>query len=456
MSPRVKRARGSARNERKAGRVRPATDIGVREAKLRREPNFLRRFWALLGPGLITGASDDDPSGIATYAVAGASLGYSTLWTALVTLPMMAVTQFLCAKIGLVTGRGLGEVLRLRYPQYIVVPLVGALVIANCINAGADIGAIAASINLLVPIRIVILVAPIGLIILALQVWGSYRLISTIFKWLAFALLAYIGSAFFARPDWLAVLRGTFIPTISFNATYLTTLVAILGTTISPYMFFWQARMEVEEDIEFGRHTLRERKGTTDAEMRYTAADVGTGMLFSQIVMFFIILSCAATLHASGQTHVQTAADVAKALVPLAGKGAELLLAIGMIGAGFLAVPILTASSGFALSGAFGWKAGLSTHPGRAPQFYAVIVASTVIGIAINFLGISPVAALFWTAVINGVLAPVLLVFVVLLSNDAKVVGKRTNPPLVNAVGWLTTAAMGAAAVALFVFWGKS
>jgi NRAMP (natural resistance-associated macrophage protein)-like metal ion transporter len=456
MSPRSRRARDSAGGGPKTATVRPAADIGVRESKLRREPNFVRRFWALLGPGLITGASDDDPSGIATYAVAGASLGYSTLWTALVTLPMMAVTQFLCAKIGLVTGRGLGEVLRLRYPRYVVIPLVGALVIANCINAGADIGAIGASINLLVPIPIVALVVPIGLIILALQIWGSYRLISTVFKWLAFALLAYIGSAFFAKPDWFALLRGTFIPTISFNASYLTTLVAILGTTISPYMFFWQARMEVEEDIDFGRRTLRERKGTTDAEVRYVAWDVSWGMLFSQIVMYFIILSCAATLHASGHTHVQTAADVAKALVPIAGKGAEILLAAGMIGAGFLAVPILTASSGFALSGALGWKAGLSDHPERAPQFYGIIVASTLVGIAINFLGISPVAALYWTAVINGVLAPFLLVFIVLLSNDKKVMGERTNPPLINAVGWATTAAMGAAAVALFVFWGKS
>ena len=434
----------------------PATAVGVREAKLRKEPTAVRKFFALLGPGLITGASDDDPSGIATYAVAGASLGYSTLWTALVTLPMMAVTQFLCAKIGLVTGRGLGEVLRLRYPRYLVVSLVGALVIANCINAGADIGAIAASINLLVPVPIAALVVPIGLIILALQIWGSYRLISTIFKWLALALFAYIGSAFFARPDWFAVLRGTVIPTLSFNAAYLTTLVAILGTTISPYMFFWQARMEVEEDIEFGRRALQQRKGTTDAEVRYTAMDVSSGMLLSQVVMYFIILSCAATLHAAGKDHVQTAADVAKALAPLAGKGAELLLAAGMIGAGFLAVPILTASSGFALSGAFGWKAGLSTQLTRAPQFYGVIIASTLIGVAINFLGISPVGALYWTAVINGVLAPILLVFVVLLSNDKRVVGERTNTPLVNALGWTTTAAMGAAAVALVAFWGRS
>jgi NRAMP (natural resistance-associated macrophage protein)-like metal ion transporter len=264
-----------------AGVVKPASVVGVREAKLRREPNQLMRFFRTLGPGIIVGASDDDPSGIATYAVAGASLGYTTLWTALVTFPMMAVSQFICAKIGLVTGRGLGGVLRMSFPTYIVYPLVFGLVIANTINAGADIGAIAAAINLLIRINVVALILPVAMAILAMQVWGSYRLNSTIFKWLAFALVAYIGASFFARPDWAAVLRGTFIPHISLSAAYLTTLVAILGTTISPYMFFWQATQEVEEDVEMGRKHLYQRVGTTDAELRYAAWDVNTGMFFS-------------------------------------------------------------------------------------------------------------------------------------------------------------------------------
>ncbi|MBV8171686.1 MAG: divalent metal cation transporter [Candidatus Eremiobacteraeota bacterium] len=430
--------------------------VGVREAKLRRERTPIGRALALVGPGVITGASDDDPSGIATYAVAGATLGYAPLWTALVSFPMMAVTQFLCAKIGLVSGRGLGELLRMRYPRAVVVVLTSALLIANTINAGTDIGAIAASLNLLVPVPIVAMVVPVGAAVLALQIWASYRVVATVFKWLSLALFAYVASAFFARPDWHAVLRGTFVPSFSLHVGFITTFVAILGTTISPYMFFWQARQEVEEDIEFGRTTLRERKGATDAEMRYTAWDVNAGMLFSQIVMYFIILSAAATLHKSGHFQVHTAADVARALEPLAGKGAALLMALGMIGAGVLAVPILTSSSAFALAGTFGWKAGLSKKPARAPQFYSAIALSTCAGVIINFAGISPIDALFWTAVINGVLAPILLVFVMLLSNDRKLMGKRTNSPLVGFIGWTTTAVMAAAAIAMFAFWGRS
>ncbi len=369
---------------------------------------------------------------------------------------MMAVSQHLCAKIGLVTGRGLAGVLRAHYTRFIVVPLVLGLVVANSINAGADIGAIAASINLLLPIKIVLLIVPIAAVILALQIWGSYKVISSVFKWLALALLAYVGAAFFAKPDWWQVMRGTFVPHVSLTAAYMTTLVAILGTTISPYMFFWQATQEVEEDIEEGRKFLYQRTGTTDKEVQYAAFDIDVGMLFSNLVMYFIILATAATLHASGQTHIQTAADAARALVPIAGRGAELLLATGMIGAGFLAVPILTSSSAYALSEAFGWKASLSAAPGKAPQFYGIIALSTVFGIIINFVGISPVQALYWTAVINGFLAPILLTFVVLVGNDKRIMGERTSGLGVNIVAWLTVAALSIAAALLVVFWGRS
>lgn len=452
----TRRSAADSRESKRARGVRPASEIGVREAKLRKAPNALARFFGVLGPGIVTGASDDDPSGIATYAVAGASLGYSTLWTALFTFPMMAISQYLCAKIGLVTGRGLADVLRLNYPKYVALPLVFALVIANSINAGADIGAIAAALNLLVPVKAVALIVPIGAALLALQVWGSYRVIANIFKWLALALFAYIGAAFFARPDWAAVLSGTFLPHISLDAGYLTTLVAILGTTISPYMFFWQAIQEVEEDIDAGRRFLYQRQGTTDAELRYAGWDINAGMLFSNIVMYFIILATAATLHASGHTHIETAADAAKALVPLAGKWAELLLAVGLIGAGFLAVPILTSSSAYALSAVFGWRRGLSVHPGRAPQFYSIIAISTLLGVMINFVGISAVNALYWTAVINGVLAPVLLATVMLITADRGIMGARVNHALENLGGWATTAALAAAAIAFFAFWGRS
>jgi NRAMP (natural resistance-associated macrophage protein)-like metal ion transporter len=403
-----------------------------------------------LGPGIITGASDDDPSGIATYSVAGASLGFSTLWTALITFPMMAVVQFICAKIGLVTGRGLGSVLRARYPSYIVISLVLLLAVANTINAGADIGAIAAAINLLVPVPPISVILPIGIVILAAQIWGSYRTIATIFKWLALTLFAYLGASFFAHPAVLDVLRGTFVPTLRLDAGYLTTLVAILGTTISPYMFFWQVSQEVEEDIALGRRYLWQRKGTTDKELRYAAWDINVGMLFSNVIMYAIILATAATLFAHGEHNIQTAAQAAQALAPLAGRWSEWLLAFGLIGSGVLAVPILTGSTAYALTGALGLQQGLSKKLGRAPQFYLTLAVAMLIGIQLNLMGVGAIAMLYWTAVINGVIAPVLLVFIMLLSGDAKVMGKRRNGPLVQFGGWFVTLAMGVAALAMF------
>jgi NRAMP (natural resistance-associated macrophage protein)-like metal ion transporter len=440
-----------AKKPRPADEVIPAEDLGVREAALSKERNSWLRFLKVLGPGVIVGASDDDPSGIGTYAVAGASFGYATLWTTIVMLPMMAAVQLICARIGLVSGRGLGAVLGQRFPRFIAIPAVLALVVANTINAGADIGAIAAALNLLVPVRIVALIVPIAIVLLGLQIWGSYRVISSAFKWLALSLLAYIGAALFAHPKVAEVLAGTFLPHVHLNAAYLTTLVALLGTTISPYMFFWQATQEVEEDIAFGRRYQWQRKGTTEAELTYTAWDVIAGMVFSEIVAYFIIFATGATLFQSGHTHIQTAADAARALEPLAGRWSGLLLALGLIGTGALAVPILTGSSAYALSELFGWKFGLSEQPARAPQFYGIIALSTLVGIELNFVGIGPITALYWTAVINGCLAPLLLVLVMLVSNDRKVMGDRTNGVTLNALGWFTTALMFVTAVAAFV-----
>jgi NRAMP (natural resistance-associated macrophage protein)-like metal ion transporter len=441
--------------KRKSPPVVPSSELGARESHLAAEPSRVRRFLKVLGPGVIVGASDDDPSGIGTYAVAGASMGYSMLWVLLVSLPMMAAVQFVCAKIGLVAGKGIGGVLRLHYPKLVVYPVVIALVIANTINAGADIGAIAAAFNLLIPVRTIALIVPIAAILVVLQIFGSYKMIAGVFKWLTLALFAYVGAAFFAHPAAIEVLRGTFAPHMHWDAASLTMLVAILGTTISPYMFFWQANQEVEEDIALGRKYQWQRKGTTDAELTYAAWDVNIGMLFSNVVAYFIILATAATLFKAGQTHIGTAADAAKALEPLAGRWASMLLALGMIGAGFLAVPILTASSAYALSEAFGWRFGLSEHPGRAPQFYAIIALSTLVGIELNFVGISPILALFWTAVINGCLSPVLLILVMLIANNKKVMGARVNGPLLNIVGWGTTLAMGAAAIGTLATLGK-
>jgi NRAMP (natural resistance-associated macrophage protein)-like metal ion transporter len=448
--------RGSAETRRGRRRHSPHQEHpATLETAVSREPNPVLRLLKILGPGLITGASDDDPSGIGTYAVAGASLGYSMLWTALVTFPLMASVQFVCAKIAMVSGRGLAGVLRKYYPRPLLYSAVLALFVANTINVGADIGAIAAGINVLVPIPIAWMILPVAAVILALQLLGSYRLIARVFKWLTLALLAYVASSLFAHANWGEVLRATFIPTLRFDTTYLSTLVALLGTTISPYLFFWQSSQEVEEEVHTGRVHLWQRKGASDAELKYAAMDVTVGMIVSNLVMYFIILSTAATLYAAGQTQINSAAEAAEALRPLAGDAAGVLLAIGLIGAGFLAVPVLSGSAAYAMSEAFGWRYGLDTPPQRARQFYGVIVAATVVGLGINYVGISPIDALFWTAVINGFVAPPLLVLIMLVANNRRIMGERANGPGLNVLGWLATIAMFAAAIGLVITFGS-
>ncbi|HEY1500635.1 MAG TPA: Nramp family divalent metal transporter [Acidobacteriaceae bacterium] len=407
----------------------------------------------MLGPGLITGASDDDPSGISTYAIAGASFGYGTLWMALVTLPMMSAVQYMCAKIGMVSGRGLAGVLKTHYPGKLLYLAVFGLVVANSINAGADIGAIAAGINLLVSVPVWTLIVPIALLIVALQWWGSYQLIANLFKWLTIALFAYVISGFLCRPDPIAVLRGTLIPSFPLKRNFLMLAVGILGTTISPYMFFWQSNQEVEEEIAAGRRALAQRRGATRAELKYAAIDVNLGMLMSNMVMYFIILSTAATLFRAGKTDIQSAADAAQALRPFAGRAAEAFLAVGLIGTGFLAVPILTGSSAYAVAETLGWKYGLDKRPKGARKFYWLILGSTLAGMLINFGGINPIKALFLTAVINGFLAPPLLLLIMKVANDRRVMGSRVNGPLLNVAGWATAAVMTAAAVGLVLSW---
>jgi NRAMP (natural resistance-associated macrophage protein)-like metal ion transporter len=408
-----------------------------------------KRFTSALGPGLVTGASDDDPSGIGTYSMAGAAFGYSTLWTAIVTLPFMAVVQYLCAKIALVTGRGLAGVLRANYPRGVVYPAVGCLLVANTINAGTDIAAIAAGINLLVPVPIIALILPIAAAIVALQAWCNYRIISSIFKWLTLSLFAYIAAAFLAKPDWPRVLHASFVPEMRFEREYLTTLVAILGTTISPYLFFWQASQEIEEEISNGKTTIAQRKGTNAAQLKRVKVDTITGMAFSNIVFYFVILACASTLNASGHVQIQSAADAAQALRPLAGDMATSLFAIGLVGAGFLAVPVLTGSSAYAVAETFGWKYGLDKPPPHAWRFYTVIAISTLIGVIVDFTGIDPMRALFWTAVINGLLSPPMLVLVMLVSNNRKIMGKNVAGAFENVVGWLAALLMLVAALAM-------
>jgi NRAMP (natural resistance-associated macrophage protein)-like metal ion transporter len=414
-----------------------------------RERNPVRRALAVLGPGLVTGASDDDPSGIATYAQAGASYGFATLWTTLLMLPMMSAVQYISAKVGIVSGHGLAGALREHYPRAILYPAVLGLVVANTINAGADIGAVAAAINLLVPLPAVVFIVPVGIGILLLQVFGSYRAIASIFKWLALTLVAYIGASLLAHPDALGVLRGTLLPSFQLDAGFVGILVALLGTTISPYLFFWQSSQEVDEQIEMGRTRLWQRQGASRIELRYALLDTVAGMVFSEIVAYFIILAAGATLFAAGRHTVASATDLAQALRPVAGDASALLLAVGLIGAGVLAIPVLTASAAYGVAETFDWQRGLDRKLRRAPQFYVVIASATGVGIAINFLGINPITALVVTAVLNGLLAPPMLVLLMLASNNRQVMGERTNGRLLNALGWATTAIMSVAALAL-------
>lgn len=415
----------------------------------------MKKFLEHLGPGLITGASDDDPSGIGTYTQAGAVLGFATLWTAIVTLPLMIVVQHICAKVGMCSGRGLAGVLRKFYPRWLLYPAVIGLVVANTINAGTDIAAIGAAVNMFVPIPISLLVVPIAVAIVALQVWGSYRLIVRVFKWLTLSLFAYIIAAFLAKPDWSRVLMSTFFPTLELTGQYITTIVAILGTTISPYLFFWEASEEVEEEKAEGRKTIISRKGAIDTEIRNEKIDTIVGMLFCNVVFYFAILASASTLYATGHTNIRSATDAAQALRPLAGDLATVLFAIGLIGAGLLAVPVLTGSAAFAVAETFGWRSGLDEKPRHAKKFYAVIVVSTLVGIGIDFIGINPISALYWTAVINGVIAPPLLIIVMLVSNNRKVMGPRVNGLGTNIVGWLAASIMFAAAIGMFLTWGN-
>jgi NRAMP (natural resistance-associated macrophage protein)-like metal ion transporter len=375
---------------------------------------------------------------------------------ALATFPLMASVQFICAKIGLVSGRGIAGVLRKHYPRTLLYAVVLGVLIANAINAGADLLAIAAGLNLLIPVRVSAVIVPAGVLILVLQVWGSYRLIAKTFKWLTLSLFAYIGASFLARPDWEKVLRDTFLPTLRFDSTFLAMLVAILGTTISPYLFFWQASQEVEEEVSRGRKRLWQRQGATEGELRYAAWDVSIGMFLSNVIMYFIILATAATLHRAGRTEIDSAAEAAEALRPLAGGAATVLMALGLIGTGVLAVPILTGSAAYAVCEAFGWKCSLDARPGQAKEFYLVLAAATAGSLLINFSGISPMDALFWTAVINGFLAPPLLLVIMLIANNKNVMGDRVNGLGMNILGWITVVVMVAAAVGLVWTWGQA
>jgi len=414
-------------------------------------PRRVRQFFAELGPGLITGAADDDPSGISTYSVTGASFGYAPLWTALFSFPLMVSVQLMCARLGMVTGRGLAGVLRRRYPRWVLWSACALLIVANVFNIGADLGGMAEGSRMMTGVSSFIWTPVYATLITSLLFWTSYSLIVRVFKWMTLVLFAYVITAFLAHPNWKSVVTATFVPHVEWSSRYLATFVGILGTTISPYLFFWQASEEVEEERKIGRSTVGQRKGATAEELRKSRVDVITGMCFSNVVMYFIILTTAATLNAQGHTNIETAQQAAEALRPLAGQGAYILFTLGLIGTGMLGIPVLAGAAAYAVAEAGAWRGSLEDRPRLARKFYAVVAAAMLLGLALNYLGINAVKMLFWSAVLNGVLAPPLITLVVLLTSSEQVMGKRKNSLALKLLGWATALVMAAAAIAMFI-----
>lgn len=413
------------------------------KADASKKANPVRRFFSLLGPGLITGAADDDPSGIATYSIAGAQMGTAMLWTALVTWPLMGAVQFMCARIGMVTGAGLGSALRQKVPRWLLLSGAFGLLIANTINVGSDLSGMADAAAMLTGINSHVSVVVFGIAIAFATIRFHYHQIAMIMKWLAAVLLAYVVTAFIAGPNWGRVLRDTFIPSWPRNHAAWENLVAILGTTISPYLFFWQAAEEVEEEKTMGRRLLRQRQGATKQEIIDRKIDVGVGTFFSNFVMYFVILTTALVLHPHGVTNIETSKQAAEALRPLVGTLAYLLYTLGIIGVGFLAIPTLAGSAAYAFAETFSWKEGLDEPFRGAIPFYVVLIFSILVGVAIDFLNINPLKALFWTAVINGVLAPFLLVGILVVASDRKLMQSQPS-------SWLSLAAVGVITVMMF------
>ncbi len=366
---------------------------------------------------------------------------------------MMFAVVYLSAKLGQVSGRGLFLAIRDHYPRWVLYPTLIGVLIGNTIEAGADLGGMAAALNILVPLPVPWLCLVIAVALLALQVLGSYILIRNIFRWLALVLLAYVGAAFFAKPDYTEVLRGTLIPTIQFDRNFLTLIVAVIGTTLSAYLSSWQSNAEVEEEIAAGRRRLDQRKGATKEELARSRRDTLIGMIFSNLVMYFIILSTAATLHKSGHTDIQTAADAAQALRPLAGDAAGYLFLAGVIGVGFLAVPVMTTGAAYDVAQIFGWRHSLHARPGEAKAFYVAIITFTMIGVMMNFLGLNPMKALVWAGVVQGFSTPPLLLLIVLMTSRRRIMGNKVNSLWLNILGWATTAAIFAASAGLVVSW---
>jgi NRAMP (natural resistance-associated macrophage protein)-like metal ion transporter len=406
-----------------------------------------------LGPGLITGAADDDPSGIATYSQAGAAFGYGLLWTALVSLPLMSAIQLMCARIGIVARSGLAAVLREHYPRWTLWLACSLLIIGNTINIAADLGGMAAAAGLLTGIRGVWFVPAFTAAILLLLIFASYEHMTRVLKWLTLALFSYVFAAMISGADWVSVMRGTLVPRIEFSRDYLLTFVAIMGTTISPYLFFWQAALNAEQDQLIMRRIVGRPRRAVQRELRAAARDVNAGMLFSNLIMYFIILTAGATLHRAGITNVQTAEQAATALRPIAGSGAALLFTLGLVGTGMLGVPVLAGSAAYAIAEAAAWRAGMDEKVHNARQFYGVIAVAMIVGMLLNFAHVNAIKLLIGSAVINGLLAPPLIAIVLVVCNNEKVMGVHRNRRTLNILGGLGVALMTVAALALVFSW---
>jgi NRAMP (natural resistance-associated macrophage protein)-like metal ion transporter len=411
----------------------------------------MRLLLKSLGPGVITGAADDDPSGIATYSVAGAQLGTKLLWTALLTWPLMAAVQVMCARIGMVTGQGLAWNLKQRFPPLLLRVFILALLAANTINISADLAGMADAAEMQFGVKQHFFVVVFALLISWATVRLRYHQIANVLKWLVLVLFAYPITAFVVGVDWKQILCDTVVPSIPHSRDEWSMLVAILGTTISPYLFFWQASEEVEEEKAAGLTTLGKRRGASLKELQLRRLDVGVGTFFSNLVMFFVILTTGVTLNRHGITHIETTRQAAEALRPLAGRFAATLFTIGIVGVGFLAIPTLAGSAAYAFAETLGWRQGLDRQLRHARAFYTLILVSTAVGVGIDFIGINPVKALYWTAVINGLLAPFLLVAILIVASDAKLMQGQPSSRLGWIVVTITTISMFAAGIAMFV-----
>ncbi len=409
-----------------------------------------RQAFRSVGMGLITGAADDDPAAIGTYSAAGAALGPGILWSALWILPLTFTVVYLASKVGQVTGQGLFEVIRLRYSRRVLFALLLAAALGNLIEAGADLGGIAAGIHLLWPVKLSVAALGVGAAALVLQIQG-YAILRNIFRVITLSLLAYIGSGWLARPDWRMALAATLLPHLKFNREFFSLLVAIIGSNLSAYLLTWQSNQDVEEDIRMGRRRLSDRAGTTAGELRRARYDIALGVFFSDLVMYFILLAAASTLFQAGAYRIQSAAQAARALQPLAGPAAGWLFAAGMIGAGFLALPVMTIGAAFDICQSLGWKHGLRAKPRDAPAFYIIATLITLAEVAMNLLGLNPMHALVYAGIVQGLSTPFLMLAVLRITQDPQTMGPWVNTRAMNLMGWITILVMFGAALGLLI-----